>query len=101
MARAIASRAVMKLSRKCRSGRERVRLGFRRPSGRGEKTPHTLGDDERVAAEGDRDMMVPTWESSAFEMVEPKLALEVFVHPLGTPALHDQANQLLLGPPGA
>ncbi len=50
MARAIASRMVAKLSAKWRSGRERLRVVFQRPSGRGGKMPHTFGNDERVAA---------------------------------------------------
>jgi hypothetical protein len=49
----------MKLSEKCRSGRERLRLVSHRPSGRGGNTLQAFGHDERVAAEGDGDVMVP------------------------------------------
>src|SRR2546426_11598616 len=73
MTRAIAIRALMKLSGKWRSGRERLRLGLRRPSGRGGETPHAFRNDERVAAQSDRDMVMPTAELSSFEVVEPEL----------------------------
>jgi hypothetical protein len=45
----MASRTVMKLSWKWRSGLELLRVGFIRPSGRGGKIPHAFGDDERIA----------------------------------------------------
>jgi hypothetical protein len=96
--RAMASRAVMKLSWKWRSGLERLRVGLSRPSGRGGgETPHTFSNDERVAAQGDRDVVVPAREAAAFVVVQPELALEVFVDALGSPALHHQADELLLG----
>jgi hypothetical protein len=82
MVRAMKRRAVMKLSAKCRSGRERLRVVAQRPSGRGGKTPHAFSDDERVAAEGDGDVVVPAGEASSFEVVEPDLALQVFVDTL-------------------
>jgi hypothetical protein len=50
IARAMASRTVMKLSGKCRSGREGVRVARSLPGGRGGKMPRTFGNDERVAA---------------------------------------------------
>jgi hypothetical protein len=59
MARAIANLTVMNESLKWRSGRDRERWTSLRPSGRGGKTPHTFSDDERVAAEGDRNMVMP------------------------------------------
>ncbi len=57
----MASLKVMKESAKWRSGREAERVVSHRPSGRGGETPHTFGDDERVAAESDRDVMMPAW----------------------------------------
>jgi hypothetical protein len=56
----------MKLSWKCRSGRELLRDVFQRFSGRGGEMPHTFSDDERVAAEDDGDVVVPAGKSSAF-----------------------------------
>ena len=56
--------------------------------------PHALGDDERPAAEGDTDVVVPAGEAPAFEVVEPKLSLQVFVETLGPPALHDEPDEL-------
>ena len=56
--RAMAMRAVMKESWKWRSGRERDLVFFQPPSGRGGKAPHTFGDDERVAAEDDGDVVM-------------------------------------------
>ena len=41
---------------------------------------HALSDDERVAAQGDSYVVVPAPETSSLKVVEPKLALEVFVH---------------------
>ena len=96
MTRAIASLAVMKLSVKWRSGRERERVVGQRPSGRGGKTPHAFSDDERVAAESDRDMVVPAVEAPPFEVVEPQLALEIFVDALRAPALHHDTNEPFL-----
>src|SRR5215211_5519838 len=93
MKRAIASRTVMKLSGKCRSGREGVRPGVYRPSGRGGKTPHAFRNNERVAAEHDGDMVMPAFEAAAFVMVQPEFALEVFIRALGAPALHHQSNE--------
>jgi hypothetical protein len=58
--------------------------------------PHTLGDDESVAAEDDRDVVMPPWKRAAFEVVEAELALELFVGPFGSPALFDDAHDLLL-----
>jgi hypothetical protein len=50
IARAMASRTVMKLSSKCRSGRDGVRVARSFPGGRGGEMPRTFGNDERVAA---------------------------------------------------
>ena len=58
--------------------------------------PHAFGDDERVAAEGHRDVVMPTREAPSFEVVETKLALEIFVDALGPPPLHHDADELSL-----
>jgi len=97
MVRAMDRRAVMKLSAKCRSGREWLRVVSHRPSGRGGKTLHTFSDDERVAAEGNGDVVVPALEASSLEVVEAQLALQVFIDTLSAPALHDQPDELSLG----
>src|ERR1041384_8869217 len=57
--------------------------------------PRTFGDDERVAAENDRDVMMPTGEPSALIVIEAELALEILVDTLGAPPLHDQSYELL------
>ena len=67
----MASRAVAKESTKCRSGRDVNLTGRGLPSLRGGKMPHTFGDNERVAAEDDGDVVVPAREGAAFEVVEP------------------------------
>jgi hypothetical protein len=41
--------------------------------------------------------MVPAREAAAFIVVQAELSLEVFVDALGSPALHHQADELLLG----
>jgi hypothetical protein len=97
--RATAKRTVMKLSVKWRSGRVMERVGVQRPGGRGGKMPHTFGDDERIAAQDNRDVVMPTGKASAFEVIEAELALEVFVGTFSSPALHDDFDQLLLVPP--
>jgi len=57
--------------------------------------PRAFGDDERVAAQDDGDMVMPAGEASPLEVVETELALEVFVRAFGSPALHDDADELL------
>src|SRR5262245_47275055 len=57
--RAMASRIVANESSKWRSGRAVERVVFFLPSGRGGKMPRTFGNDERVAAEDDGDMVMP------------------------------------------
>ena len=84
----------MKLSWKCRSGRDRERVVFHRPSSRGGEMPHTFSDDERVAAKNDGNVVVPSLESSAFVMVQAKFALEILVCTLGSPTLHDEPHEL-------
>jgi hypothetical protein len=59
--------------------------------------PHAFGDDERVAAKGDGDVVVPTRKATALVVVEPELSLQVLVDALGSPALHDEADELLPG----
>src|SRR6266498_3949318 len=92
--RAIARRAVMKESGKCRSGRARDRSGLSRPLRRGGEMPHAFADDERVAAENDGDVVIPAREAAALEVVETKLAFEIFVRPFNAPSLLDDANEL-------
>ena len=57
--RAMANRMVMKESSKWRSGRAGERTVSLRPSGRREKTPRALGDDECIATESNRDVVMP------------------------------------------
>ena len=52
----MASHAVMKLSWKWRSGMERLRVGFSRPSDRGENAACEFGNDESVAAQCHQDL---------------------------------------------
>jgi hypothetical protein len=66
----MASRAVMKLSWKWRSGREELRVGLSRPSERGGETPHVFGNNERVAAQSHGDVVMPAGEATAFIMVQ-------------------------------
>ena len=58
--------------------------------------PHAFGDDERVTAKSYRDVMVPTRKATALVVVEPELSLQILVDTLGSPALHDEANELLV-----
>jgi hypothetical protein len=58
--------------------------------------PHTFGNDERVAAQDDRDVMVPAGIPAAFVVVEPQLALEILIGAFDSPALHHPTHQLLL-----
>jgi hypothetical protein len=46
-------------------------------------------------------MMVPPPEAATLEVVKAKLALEVLVHPLGSPALFDDTYGLLAREPNA
>ena len=38
--------------------------------------PHAFGNDERIAVQGDRDVMMPAWKAAAFVMVQAQFALE-------------------------
>src|SRR5271170_7824185 len=91
----MASRAVMNESWKWRSGRERERVGLRSPSGRGGKAPHSFGNDERVAAECDGDVVVPAREAAPLEVIEAQLALEILVQSLGAVPGFDDAHEPL------
>ena len=51
-------------------------------SGRGGEVPRAFGDDERVAAQDDGDMVVPTGKRAALDVVEAELCPEL----LGMPA---------------
>ena len=59
--------------------------------------PHTFGNDERVAAEDDRDVMMPAGKASSLVVIEAKFAFEVLVGAFGSPTLHHDLHQLLLG----
>ena len=92
----MARRTVMNESAKWRSGRDRERTVATRPGGRGGKSADAFSDHEGVAAEDDGDVVMPAWEGPPLEVVEPELALEVLVHPLGAPAFLEEADDLLL-----
>ena len=94
--RAIARRIVAKESSKCRSGRALDRTRGTNPSRRGGKRPHTFADDERVAAEDDRDVMIPARKGATFVVVEPELAFELLVGAFGAPSFLDRASDVLL-----
>src|SRR5690606_16872469 len=94
MTRAMASRTVMKESATWRCGRNAVRVGVIRPSGRGGEMPGMLGDDEGVAGQHHGDVVVPAREASSFVVVEPQLALEIFIAALDAPALLAPLDQL-------
>ena len=97
MVRAMARRTVMKESATWRSGREEVRdVSIRCAVRRGEM-PSTLGDDECVAGQGHRDVVMPSLKASSLEVIETQLTLEILVGALGSPPLLDVSNQLLLG----
>ena len=91
----MARRAVMKESSKWRSCRAFERVARTRPSARGGKMPQALAEDERIAAENDGDMVMPATKGAPFVVIEPELALEVFVHALGAPAFLRDAYEML------
>lgn len=92
----MASRAVMNESAKCRSGRDGERTVATRPCGRGGKSADAFCDHEGVPTQDDRNVMMPAWERATFKVIEAELALEILVHSLGTPALLDVADDLLV-----
>ncbi len=61
--------------------------------------PHTLGDNERVAAEDDRNVVMPPRKRAALIMVQAELVLELLVSLLGPPALLEDTDNLLLAHP--
>src|SRR5262245_59808231 len=85
---------VMKESSKCRSGRVSDRTVSTRPRGLGGKMSRAFSGDEGVAAQGDRDVVMPAAERSSLEVVEPQLALHVLVHALGAPALFEKIDDV-------
>ena len=97
----MARRAVMKESWKCRSGRAWLRTNWTGASSRGGKSAGALRDDEGETGERDGHVMVPAAETTAFEVVEPQLAFQVFVCTLGTPTLFDDTYSLLVREPRA
>ena len=58
--------------------------------------PHTFGNDERVAAKDDRDVMVPARKSPAFVVVESEFVFEILIRAFDSPALHHSSYELLL-----
>src|SRR5438105_2304087 len=87
----------MSESGKWRSGREAVRtgrLGLGPSYLRGE-TPRALGDEEGVAAQDNRDVMVPAGVAASLVVVQTQLALDLLVHALGAVALLDATDELL------
>ena len=66
----MASRMVTNESAKCRSGREAVRISNILASGRGGKSAGSLRDNESVAADDHRYVMVPALVRAPLEVVE-------------------------------
>ena len=86
----------MKESAKWRSGRDRERTVRTRPSGRGGKSADAFSDHEGVAAQDNGKVMVPARKGTALEVIEPEFSFEILVHALGSPALLEHADDLLL-----
>lgn len=63
------------------------------------RRPHTFADDERIAAQDDRDVVIPAWKGAPFVGVEPELAFELLVGAFGTPSLLDRTSDVLLAHP--
>ena len=57
--------------------------------------PRTLSGQESVAAKDDGDVVMPSWEAAALEVVQAQLALEVLVGAFGAPALLEDPDDLL------
>ena len=91
----------MKESRKCRSGRSRLRTSRTGISGRGGESAGALRDDEGKTCEGDGHVVVPSTETTSLEVVKAQLALEILVCTLGSPALFDDTHSLLVRQPMA
>ncbi len=58
--------------------------------------PHTLRDDEGVAADCDRDVVVPPDVAPTFEVIEAELALHFLIDPLGAISLLEESHGYLL-----
>ena len=85
----------MNESAKWRSGRATVRWSATGPSRRGGKSADLLADDERVAAERDRYVMVPTGEPAPLEVIQSQFSFEILVGALGAVTLFDDADHFL------
>ena len=59
--------------------------------------PHTFGNDERVAAQDDRDVMVPAGKPAAFVVIKTEFVLEILVRAFDAPPLHHSPHELFLG----
>ena len=92
----MANRKVVKESAKWRSGRDSERVVSRLASAGGGKMPHSFSNDERIAAEDNSDVMMPSRERASLEMVESEFSLEFLVGLFGAPALLEDTNDLLL-----
>ena len=73
------SRRVMNESGKWRSGREPLLVVVKVVCGRGGKSEASLADDEGVAAQDRRDVVMPPPEAAPFEVIQSQLAFEVLV----------------------
>ena len=94
MSRAKARRAVMKDSRKWRSGLALDRVVVFLRSASGGKAPNSFGDNEGEARQSDGHMVMPATKCAPLEMVKAKFALEILVDPLGAVTFLHQADQL-------
>ena len=61
--------------------------------------PHSFGNDERVAAENDTDVVMPPRERAPLEVIEAQLAFELLVEALSAPSLLEDSDDLLLRHP--
>jgi hypothetical protein len=48
---------------------------------------HTFGNDEREAAEDNRDVVMPSGIRTPLEVIETQLAFQLFIHALRAPTL--------------
>src|SRR5258708_15041958 len=92
----MARRMVMNESTKWSSGRAEVRCSLIGPSLRGGKMPHAFRDNERVAADSDRDVVMPSGKRAALKVVQPEFPFQILIGPLGAPALFDDPHDRLL-----
>ena len=68
-----------------------------RASLRGGKRFDAFGGDEGVAAQGDRDVVMPAGIATPFVVVESKLTFEIFIDAFRPPALLYRSDQAFLG----